>query len=94
MFQKHQNHLKVFSTKYKENRDIEFALIFFNSLTKTRIGHEDSLKKSFLEVFIKFGDRISEGSGGITESIDEEYVNISIYSPLSGSPLSLPLLIT
>ena len=33
----------------------------------------------------RIGNWVNEGSGWIIESIDAEYVNISVYSPLSGS---------
>ena len=43
------------------------------------------LDKSFQEIFKRTDNCISEESGWIIESIDAEYVNVSIYSPLSGS---------
>ena len=43
------------------------------------------LDKSFQEILYRIDNCINEGSGWIIESIDAEYVNISIYSPLSGS---------
>ena len=52
---------------------------------------EDSLDRSFQEVFNRTDNWISEGSGWIIESIDVEYVNSSIYSPLSVNPyIELP----
>ena len=75
--------LKVLSSKYKENRD-EFAPAYFYS-TKTVIGPKYGLSKSFQEVFNRLDNWISEGSCWITESIEAEYVNISIYNPLSRS---------
>ena len=82
---KHQITLKVLLSKYKENTNREFAPIYFNSTTKTVIGPEDSLDKSFQEVLNGIYNWMGEGSGWIIESTDREYVNISIYSPLSGS---------
>ena len=35
-------------------------------------------------MFNRIDNCISEGSGWITQSVDEKFVNISIYSPLSG----------
>ena len=74
---KYQITLKVLLSKYKENIDREFADVFFNSTTKIVINskHRD---KSFQEIFNKIDNWISEGSGWIIESIDAEYVNISI----------------
>ena len=62
-----------------------FAPVSFSSTFKTVIGPKYSLNRSFQEVFNRIDNWISEGSGWIIESIDAEYVNISIYNPLSGS---------
>ena len=70
---------------YKENTDREFALVYFSSTTNTVINLKYGLEKSFKEVFNRTDNWISERSGWITESINGEYVNISIYSPLSES---------
>ena len=43
------------------------------------------LDKSFQEIFCRIDNWINEGSGWVTESINKGYVNISIFSPLSGS---------
>ena len=49
------------------------------------------LDKSFQEILYRIDNWINEGSGWMDESVDTEYVNISIYSPLSGSTyLKLP----
>ena len=77
--------LKVLLSKYKENTDREFAAVYFISTTKRVIGPKYSLNKPFQEVFNRIDNWISEGSGWIIKSIDGEFVNISIYSPLSGS---------
>ena len=71
---------------------MEFARIYFNCPTKIVIVPEDSLDKSFEEVFHRIGSWISERSDWITESIDAEYVvSIPVCSPLSGcSYLELP----
>ena len=60
---------------------LQFILILLLRL----IGVEDSLGRSFQEIFNRTDNWISEGSGGVIESIDAEYVYVSIYSPLSGS---------
>ena len=77
--------LKVLLSKYKENTDREFPPVCFNSTTKRVINSKYGLDKSFQEIFNRIGNWISEGAGWITESIDAEYVNIFICSPLSGS---------
>ena len=43
------------------------------------------LDKSFGEALYRIDNWINKGSGWIIESINGEYVNISIYSPLTGS---------
>ena len=43
------------------------------------------LDKSFQEILYRIDNWINEGSGSVIESIEAEYVNISIYSPLSES---------
>ena len=60
---------------------LQFILILLLRL----IGVEDSLVRSFQEIFNRTDNWISEGSGGVIESIDAEYVYVSIYGPLSGS---------
>ena len=64
----------------------EIALVCFNSITKTIINSDEyDLDKSFKEVLYMIGYWINEESGRVIESIDTEYVNIFIYSPLPGS---------
>ena len=41
--------------------------------------------KYFQEILYRIDNWINEGSGWAIESINGEYVNISIYSPLSAS---------
>ena len=70
-------------SKYKEKAEREISPVYFNSTAKTVIRF-DSLDGSFQVIFNRF-NWISEGSGWGTESIDGEYVNISIYNLLTGS---------
>ena len=65
--------------------DIEYSSVYFNSISKTVINSEFSLDKSFQEILYRIDNWINEGSGWIIESINAEYVNISMYSPLIGS---------
>ena len=72
--------------KHKQNGDIEYAPVYFNSATKTVINSDKyNLGKSFQEILYRIDNWINEGSGCIIESIEAQYVNISIYSPLIGS---------
>ena len=75
---KYQITLKVLLSKCKENTDIEFAPVYFNSITNTVIGPADNIDQPCQEVFYRIDNWISEGSGWIIESIDTEYVNTSI----------------
>ena len=82
---KYQITVKVLLSKYKGNRDKEFAPACFNSATKTVINSEYMFDKSFQEILYRIDNWINEGSGLVIESVEAEYVNISICSPLSGS---------
>ena len=74
----------VWLSKYK-NEDKEFACLYFDSATKTAVNFEYMLDKSFQEILYRIDNWINEGYGWITESIEAEYVIISVFSPLSGS---------
>ena len=54
-------------------------------MNDTIINSKHDLDKSFQEILHGIDNWINEGSGWVIESVDAEYVNISIYSPLSGS---------
>ena len=78
--------------KYKLNGGIEFAPVYFNSMTKTVINHRFRLVNSFQEILYMIDVWINEGSGWNVESIDSQYITISTYRPLSGSSyMNLPL---
>ena len=47
---KYQITVKVLLKKYKLNGEIEFALVYFNSVTKTVINHRFKLENSFQEI--------------------------------------------
>ena len=83
---KYQVTVKFLLKKHKDNGDIEFSLVYFNSKNKTVINVEYMLDKSFQEIlYRKIENWINQRSGWVIESIKVEYVNISIFSPLSGS---------
>ena len=90
---KYQITVKVLLCKHKENRDIEYAPVYFNSETKAVINSDKyGLYKSSKEILYRRDNWINEGSGWIIESINDEYVNISVYSPLIGSTyIGLPM---
>ena len=75
----------LLSKRKKSNGDIEYSPVYFNSMTKIVINSEFSLDKSFQEILYRIDNWINEGSGWIVESINGEYVNISMYSQLIGS---------
>ena len=70
--------------KHKINGDIEYAPVHFNSETVIN-SDEYGLDRSLQEILYRIGNWMNEGSGWIIESINGEYVNISVYSSLIGS---------
>ena len=82
---KYQITVAVLLSKEKGNGYIEYSPAYFNSITKTEINSEFSLDKSFQEILYRIDNWINEGSGWIIESINGEYVNIYMYTPLIGS---------
>ena len=76
----------VLLCKHKNNGDIKYAPVYFNSATKTVINSgKYDLYKSFQEILYRIDNWINEGTGWINESIEAQYVNISVYSPFIGS---------
>ena len=72
-------------SKYKGNGDNEFATVYFNSATKTVINSDKyGYDRSFQEILCRIDNWINQVSGWIIESIEAQYVNISVYTPLSG----------
>ena len=69
---KYQITVKVLLRKHKENGDVEFAPVYFNSTTKTVINLKYDLDKSFQRILYRIDNWINEGSGSVTESIDAE----------------------
>ena len=83
---KYQISVKILLSKEKKNEDIEYSPVYFNSANKTLIHSEYNLDKIFQEVLYRIDNWINEGPGWIIESINGEYVNISMYySSLVGS---------
>ena len=78
--------------KYKPNREIEFSPVYFNSLIKTIINNRFKLENAFQEILYRIDAWINRGYGWIVESIESQYINISIYKPLLGSSyIDLPI---
>ena len=83
---KYQITVKVLLCKYKINGYKELAPVYFNSATKTVINSDKyTLDKSFQKILYRIDNWINEGTGWITESIEAQYVSVSVYSPLIGS---------
>ena len=83
---KYQITVKVLLCKYKIIGDKEFAPVYLNSATKTVINSDKyTLDKSFQKILYRIDNWINEGSGWIIESIEAQYMNVSVYSPLIGS---------
>ena len=70
--------------KYKPNGEIEFASLYFNSVTLV-INHRFKLEKSFQKILHMIDAWINDGSGWIIESIESQYINISTYRPITRS---------
>ena len=82
---KYQITIEVLLKKYKPNGEIEFRLVYFNSVTKTEINQRFRLENSFEEILYMIGVWIKNGYGWIIELIEFQYINISTYRPLPGS---------
>ena len=82
---KYQITVKILLKKYKLNEEIEFAPVYFNSVTKLVINNKFKLEKFFQEILYRLDAGINNGSGWIIESIESQYINISTYKPLLGS---------
>ena len=83
---KYQITVAVLLYKHKQNGDIEYAPVYFNSATKTLVNSDKyDLGKHFQEILYRIDNWINEGSSWKIESIEAEHVNISIYNPLRGS---------
>ena len=65
---KYQITVTVLLKKYKFNEEIEFAPVYFNSLTKTVINHQ--LENSFEEILYMIDVWINKESGWNVESIE------------------------
>ena len=62
--------VKVLLKKYTSNGEIEFAPVYFDSLTKIIINNRFKLENYFQEILYMIGSWLNEGSGWIIESIE------------------------
>ena len=60
---RYQITVKVLLSRYKENGDIEFTPVYFNSATKIVINFEYMFSKSFQKISYRIDNWINEGSG-------------------------------
>ena len=89
---KYQITVKVLLKKYKLNGEIQLAPVYFNSWTKTVINHRFRLENYFQEILYMIDVCSNKGSAWSVESVESQYINISIYRPLSRSSyISLPV---
>ena len=74
---KYQITVKVLLKKYNSNEEIEFASVYFNSVTKTVINHRFRLENFFQEMLYMTDVWINKGSGWKVELIESQYINMS-----------------
>ena len=82
---KYQITLEGLLSKMKNDGNIEYSPVYFNSTSKTVTNFKFGLNQSFQEILYRIDNWISEGSGWIIEEIHNQYLNVSAYSPLIGS---------
>ena len=61
--------VKFLLKKYKSNGEIEFAPVYFNSVTKTVVNHRFRLENSFQKILYMIDVWINKGSGWKVESM-------------------------
>ena len=89
---KYQITVEVLLKKYKHNGEIEFRLVYFNSVTKTATNEIFKSENSYEEILYMIGVWINNRSGWIIELIESQYINISTYGPFLGSSyMNLPV---
>ena len=84
---KYQITVKVLLKKYRP-KEIELSPAYFNSSTKTTINNRFKLEHAFHKILYRTDAWINKGLGWIIESVESQYINISIYEPLVGLTLS------
>ena len=82
---KYQITVNVLLKKYKLNEEIEFAGVYFNSLTKIVTNKRFKRLNAFQKILYRIDCWINEGSGWIIESIESQHIDISTYGSLLGN---------
>ena len=82
---KYQITLAVLLSKLKNDGEVKYSSVYFNSLTETVTNDSYKLNQSFQEIIHRLDNWINEGSGWIIEDVYIQYLNVSSYSPLIGS---------
>ena len=78
---KYQITVTVLLCKHKQNGDMEYALVYFNSATKTVINSDKyDLDKFFQDILYRIDNWVNVGSRWIIESIEAQYVNFLFIS--------------
>ena len=82
---KYQITMKTLLRKQKEHVEKEFTTVYFKSTVKKVINfNKYGLDKSFWQLLYRLDNWINEGSAWTIEYMIGEYINISVYSSLSG----------
>ena len=82
---KYQITMKTLLRKQKEHVEKEFTTVYFKSTVKKVINfNKYGLEKSFWQLLYRLDNWINEGSAWTIEYMIGEYINISVYSSLSG----------
>ena len=82
---KYQTTMKTLLRKHKEHDEKEFTTVYFKSTVKKVINfNKYGLDKSFWQLLYRLDNWINEGSAWTIEYMIGEYINISVYSSLSG----------
>ena len=81
---KYQITVKFLLKKYKPNEEIEFAPVYFNSLTDPVTNQRFRGENYFQEILCMIV-WINNRSAWNVESIESQYINISTYRHLQGS---------
>ena len=72
---------------HKLDGNVEYVRVYLNPFVKTVIndGFDEGIDKSFSEILFRRDNWINEGSGWAVEMVNDQYLNISQYTPLVGS---------
>ena len=70
---KYQITSAVLLSKIKNNGEIEYSPVYFNSLTKAVINDSYKLNQAFQEIIYRLDNSITNGSGWNIEEIYSQY---------------------